>query len=297
MFKKKQGYTLAELLVVVAILGIIATTVIPSMVRFYKNATDPVKRSARSLSQIMQVARMYAMTYHVNTGVVYRDDYVPVPLTNLNGQQGIITGPITLHALVGASVMYEISRSNNEEFDSIRNRFGFPESWDSFYVPIESRSGYGEYVDFEAGVVLTYVEIKNLNIEKVLEPVPVLYSLKDKCENNLSPTVINPELLGLRMVNVPFLNLEYSPSASAAYNGEECEIVWSTKWFAHIFSPTGRLLPAGDTKERYKLAFVDITNAEPVIVQEEIQLPDIWVTHRISSITLYRVTGRIQADL
>ncbi len=293
MFKKKQGFTLTELLVVMAILGILIATVVPSMVRFYKNATDPVKQSARSLSQIMQVARMYAITYHVNTGVVYKDDYVPVPLTNVAGEQGIVTGSFTLHALVGASVMYEISRSNNEGFDDIRNRFGFPESWSSFYVPIESRSGYGGYMDFGGETILTLVDFRNL--EGVVEPIPILYSLIDKCGNNLPTPVATPDLLGLRIVNIPLLDLEGSPSASAAYSGEECEINRNTKWFAHIFSPGGRLLPSGQTKERYTIGFVDITNAEPVIAQANFQGQ--MVTHRISLLNLYRATGRVQAGL
>lgn len=107
--------------------------------------------------------------------------------------------------------------------------------------------------------------------------------------------VATPDLLGLRIVNIPLLDLEGSPSASAAYSGEECEINRNTKWFAHIFSPSGRLLPSGQTKERYTIGFVDITNAEPVIAQANFQGQ--MVTHRISLLNLYRATGRVQAGL
>ncbi len=290
---KKQGYTLTELLVVIGIVGMLTLISIPSIFRFYRDATDPVKRTARDLAQIMQVARIYASTYRVNTAVVYSDVFVPVPVTNVETSQGIITGDRHIHALVSASVMYEISRKNNEGFDDIRDRLGFPDSWDSIYVPIESKSEYGLNKRFESGVILCNVEFRdNIVVPNSLTiTVPLLRSID---EGN------STSLLGLTKVNVPFLDLEYTVQASLAYSDGSGN---KYSWYAHIFKPDGKLVPSSNVfvKERYTLALVDATSSEPVVlpanIQGQVPANAIWVTHNMSLLSLFRVTGRIRTEL
>ncbi len=290
--RKKQGYTLTELLVVIGIVGMLTLISIPSIFRFYKDATDPVKRTARELAQIMQVAKIYAMTYRVNTAVVYSDVFVPVPMTNVETNQGVITGERHIRALVSAAVMYEISKKNNEGFNDIRDRLGFPDSWDSIYVPIEAKSEYGINRRFEDGVILCNVEFR----ENVLVPnsltleIPLLRSVD---EGNSTAT------LGLTKVNVPFLDLEQTAQAPMAYLSTGAK----SSWYAHIFGPDGKLLPTSNTivKERYVLALVDTTNSEPMIlpanIQGQIPADSVWVTHKMSLLSLFRVTGRIKAEI
>jgi len=289
---KKQGYTLTELLVVIGIVGMLTLISVPSIFRFYKDATDPVKRTARELAQIMQVAKIYAMTYRVNTAVVYGDAFVPVPLTNVETSQGVITGERHIRALVSAAVMYEISKKNNEGFDDIRDRLGFPDSWNRIYVPIEAKSEYGMNRRFEDGIALCNVEFR----ENVVIPnsptieVPLLRSVD---EGN------STALLGLTKVNVPFLDLEQSAQAPMAYLSSGAK----TSWYAHIFGPDGKLIPTSNTmvKERYILALVDTTNSEPMILPKDLQgqIPadSVWVTHRMNLLSLFRVTGRIKTEI
>lgn len=290
---KKQGYTLTELLVVVGIVGMLTLISIPSIFRFYRDATDPVKRTARELAQIMQVAKIYATTYRVNTAVVYSDVFVPVPMTNVETSQGIITGDRHIRALVSAAVMYEISRKNNEGFDDIRDRFGFPESWDSIYVPIEAKSEYGLNRRFEEGVVLCNVELR----ENIITPnsltvtIPLLRSIDEGDSTSL---------MGLSKVNVPFLDLEFSSQAFTAYS-EGSGGKYS--WYAHIFGPDGKLVPTSNTKvkERYILAIVDTMSSEPMVlpanIQGQIPADAVWVTHNMSTLSLFRVTGRVKTEL
>lgn len=289
---RKQGYTLSELLVVVGIIGMLTLISVPSIFRFYKDATDPVKRTARELAQIMQVAKIYATTYRVNTAVVYSDVFVPVPMTNVETSQGVITGERNIRALVSAAVMYEISRKNNDSFDDIRDRFGFPDSWDRIYVPIEAKSEYGMNRRFEDGVVLCNVEFR----ENVVVPnsltltVPLLRSV-DEGDSTA--------LLGLTRVNVPFLDLEQTAQAPMAYLSSGTKF----SWYAHIFGPDGKLFPTSNTmiKERYSLALVDTTNSEPMIlptnIQGQIPAHSVWVTHKMSLLSLFRATGRIKTEI
>lgn len=287
---KKQGYTLTELLVVVGIVGMLTLISVPSIFRFYKDATDPVKRTARELAQIMQVAKIYATTYRVNTAVVYSDVFVPVPMTNVETTQGIITGERHIRALVSAAVMYEISKENNEDFDGIRDRLGFPDSWDSIYVPIEAKSEYGINRRFEDGVILCNVEFRNVVTNSITLEVPLLRSVD---EGNSTAT------LGLTKVNVPFLDLEQTAQAPMAYLNTGAK----SSWYAHIFGPDGKLLPTSNTmvKERYILSLVDTTNSEPMIlpanIQGQIPADSVWVTHKMSLLSLFRVTGRMKTEI
>ncbi len=290
---RKQGYTLTELLVVVGIVGMITLISVPSIFRFYRDATDPVKRTARELAQIMQVAKIYAAIYRVNTAVVYSDVFVPVPITNVETSQGIITGERHIRALVSAAVMYEISKKNNEDFDDIRDRLGFPHTWARIFVPIEARSEYGLNRRFAEGVVLCRVEMRDTVIgpNSFTVKIPVLRSV-DEGDSNSE--------LGLSKVNVPFLDLELTSQAFNAYSGGSGS---KYSWYAHIFGPDGKLVPTSNVqvKELYTLGIVDTMSSEPMVlpasIQEQIPADAVWVTHNMNLLSLFRVTGRIKMEL
>ena len=286
----QKGLTLTELLVVLAIVGILGLITVPSFVRFYFDSTDRVKLTSRELMQILQVARMYAMTYRVNTAVVYSTEVVPVE-TNVvmpNGEPGVGTKS-TFMAIKSAGLMYEISTKNNEYFYGIKRRLGIPDNinWDSFYVPVEpTRVEWGTSQEFPSAVVMCFYREENFSGGWI----PMVYGINE----------INPyESIGLSSIYVPLMYLEGKPHAEEKYLDllERNELDNYTKWYAHVFSPSGKLLTGGPVKERYTFALVDVSRREPLLVRrddgsyvEDLQL----IEHKKNILELYRSTGVVK---
>lgn len=289
---RNKGLTLTELLVVLAIVGLLGLITVPSFVRFYLDSTDRVKLTSRELLQILQTARMYAMTYRVNTAVIYSVDVLPVETNVLmpNGEPGVVTKG-AFRAIKTAAVMYEISRKNNEYFDGIKRRLGIPDvvPWDSFYVPVGStRLDLGSSREFPQGVVMCGYGEMNLDGNSI----PTIFGINEGDAFSM---------MGLSMVYVPLLYLEGRPHAEEKYVDllDRGELNDYTLWYAHIFSPSGKLLQSDAVKERYTFAVVDVTNREPLLVRkrtgvegepsyfEDIRL----VEYKKSMIELYRSSG------
>jgi len=68
---KRQGWSLIELLVVLAIISILGVISIPIMRSF---ARDDMRNGARTVYTMLRAARIYAMSYNVETAVVYELD-------------------------------------------------------------------------------------------------------------------------------------------------------------------------------------------------------------------------------
>jgi prepilin-type N-terminal cleavage/methylation domain-containing protein len=69
----RTGLTMAELLVVVAIIGLMAGIAVPAFVRMGYFSQDPSKQTARRVYSMLRASREYAATHRVNTGVAYID--------------------------------------------------------------------------------------------------------------------------------------------------------------------------------------------------------------------------------
>jgi prepilin-type N-terminal cleavage/methylation domain-containing protein len=67
----RQGWSLVELLVVLAIISILGAISIPIMRSF---ARDDMRNGARTVYTMLRAARMYAMSFNVETAVVYELD-------------------------------------------------------------------------------------------------------------------------------------------------------------------------------------------------------------------------------
>jgi len=295
---KKHGFTLTELLVVLVIIALLGLIFIPSFVRFYLNSSDPLRRTARELAQILQVARMYAITYRVNTAVVYQDVEIPLNMTNVETENsGIIVGTQpSLHILKSAAIMYEISSKNNPNFETIRDRLGVPEDWDNFYVPIRDENESGVLKEFGEGIVVCSVKfMTDVVMPDMLIPVPGPILSWDRSADSYAF-----QLLGLQFVKVPFLDVAETEHASEAYIDEQNTYLW----VAHVFNSFGKLSvsSAVNTKERFIIPLLDISFTPSTLVEvipggESMPVEKQWVNHRIATIELFRSTGRIKINL
>ncbi len=119
----RRGWTLLELLVVIAIIGLLAVISIP-VTRMFER--DDLRAAARTLHTMLRAARMYAMTYNVETAVVYSLDYpferaqdgsgyfAPLEDTILpDPAQVPNTVPLAVRAIRSAAVMYRLPDAFN----------------------------------------------------------------------------------------------------------------------------------------------------------------------------------------
>ncbi|MCX8064120.1 MAG: prepilin-type N-terminal cleavage/methylation domain-containing protein [Candidatus Hydrogenedentes bacterium] len=286
---RNKGLTLTELLVVLAIVGLLGLITVPSFVRFYLDSTDRVRLSAKDLMQIIQTARMYAITYRVNTAVVYSLETSSVE-TNVVSPTGVLDLGIksNFNAIKTAAVMYEISSKNNELFYGIKKRLGIPESiqWESFFVPVEpTRLEIGSSHEFHSGIMMCRYE----EVDFSGKLVPMLYGVSEVNSSNI---------MGLSLIRVPLLYLEGKTHAEEKYEDliSRDELDNYTLWYAHVFAPSGRLLVNGPVRERYTFALVDVSYKEPLLVQmngsygEDPHL----VSHKKVIFELYRSTGVVK---
>jgi len=76
--KKKSGFTLVELLVVIAVIGMLATIVLVSMGGARKRARD-----ARGQSDLRQIMTAFEMKYaEAEVYPLVQDTFVPIPVNN-----------------------------------------------------------------------------------------------------------------------------------------------------------------------------------------------------------------------
>lgn len=119
----RRGWTLLELLVVIAIIGLLAVISIP-VTRMFER--DDLRAAARTLHTMLRAARMYAMTYNVETAVVYSLDYpferaqdgsgyfAPLEDTILSDPAQVPnTVPLAVRAIRSAAVMYRLPDAFN----------------------------------------------------------------------------------------------------------------------------------------------------------------------------------------
>lgn len=231
----ERGFTLAELLVVLAIGAVLTAFAIPAISNLGLFARDELKGTARDVFSLLQAARIYASTHAVNTAVVYTMDSYVSRDENPNNDPGIIpvidsvTGQ-NIRSLVAVAVMYRLPTKSGP--------------FAGRYVPVPGEEGIFRY--FQGGMVIPLELSKRFGDDvRVISPVqgdpggPVYSSDLPRLAAPAGSTA-EKNLAYLGLTPVPVYPEDRGARAPGGPNLAELEYV---EFFpAHVFSKDGELV-------------------------------------------------------
>lgn len=313
---QRQGLTLVELIVVLAIVGLLTALAVPGLARIGAFSNDKQSRAAREIFQLLRAARVYASTYNVNTAVVYAlDTYVP-PTTDPNNlalapesflQDSLTGAPVRY--IEAAAMMYALPGSEEKFFAPLSSLWqqsrdlatqtanGIPQNctddFDDAFVPAPGDEGAWKALDIDVAVLLrdpdTFVSLYD--------------SLNPRYDIGRDACSVGLPALGMSR-GIPVI-LDYDTLDGEQANGLPADQLaqYLSRFPAHVFTPDGRLLVEGVSQERFtflvgprpdqgldarlndadrpEFVYLD-TNGQPV------------KNYRAVPIEIYRSTGRVK---
>lgn len=265
-----RGFTMVEILVVIAIVALLSAIALPGFVSLSFGARDELNRSVRELYSLMRAARIYAATFNVNTAVVYNlDNFEPLDGGALINPEPVMDSVTGMHVRVvtAAAMMHQLPRTSG--------------SFAGGYVPVPGENG--QFKTF-AGDMVVYLN----------DPVSgetYYYAHASRFQNqglNVNAGEVE-RVHELGMNDSVAVYLEgYGPLADP--NLVVDPLSDPTVLFpAHVFKPSGRLAVGGQERfsvyigpspaEELRIRFVDPENPGEMIFK---------------TIHMYRSTGRVK---
>lgn len=227
--KGARGFTLTELLVVVAIGALVTAAAIPAIANLGIFSRNELKGTARELYSLLQAARMYAASQNVNCAVVYVLDNYETPEARPTNDPGLaapvmdpdptVNRPVRL--IVGAALMYELPASSK----------GFQHK----YVPVPGDEG--NFQTFQRGMVIP-LELSKRYSDDVADNIGQLYSL-DTPRLDPSQNLTGVAQIGLTVV--PMYPEGHGANVPGALPEDPAALNDFQYLLAHVFTPAGKL--------------------------------------------------------
>jgi prepilin-type N-terminal cleavage/methylation domain-containing protein len=273
--RREQGFSLVELIVVMAIIATLAALAVPGIAMLRPGAKQELSRANREIYTLLRAAKIYASTYNVDTAVAFFE----APEFTSSSPAGIMSA---------AAVFYKLPKDKVQSCIII-NDAGNSEQRNFDYLPLPNDSG--QFREFP-GRFIVYLP-PNWPPDGVV--------IEDTTDSNDTFTAVS----GSKNINT------YLPSSDpgefildfATHRANDmniCDDPERVRTFpAYIFEPSGRI-DSGSSKERLTLYVAprpdEDSSVRLIDPEYTLEIPgqfDITqLVHR--TIHLYKSTGRLK---
>jgi prepilin-type N-terminal cleavage/methylation domain-containing protein len=316
--KRNRGFTMVELLVVIAMIAILSALALPAISKFRSTARDDLNSASRELHSLLTMAQIYASTYNVNTAVVYAVDNWTDPATDPenDGAGAGVENPVTdsvlntpVRAITAAAVMFQL-RGSKDAFDLAQPGQDC-EGGQDVYVPVPGR--VGNFSTFPGETALLFDDITNSMNDTSIggsTPNPMLFPRLgdlnggDNLDNRISSAarVGDTQALGMQLIEAIPERLEWDEKGMDVVAAELTDLVDDAPVFlAHVFTPAGAMDTPESTKERYTVLIAPRPDARHDLRLFDPAVVDFYNPPASSNnnliyvpIHLYSSTGRIR---
>lgn len=258
---RNQGITLIELLIVLAIVGLLTTVAIPFVIQAGLLSGNKADLAGRELFNMLRAAKVYAGTYNVDTGLAYSVRTVDDSFTS--GNVGIVDA-------VGL-----VRRLRREELEAMNFS---PE--DELYVPVATGDSVFTFIANESCILPNFFfDRDGQPVDSALKAVTILdRESLTPIEPRLNANLGVPTPQDLFMIDPSDPNQFVFPATVFNSSGEVTGVLAKQRIRIRV-GP----LPTADPDDR----FVDST----VLTPGNIGDPDNLIH---TEVTLYVATGRVK---
>lgn len=272
---KNQGLTLIELLIVLAIVGLLSSVAIPFVIQAGLLSGNKSNLAGRELFNMLRAAKVYAGTYNVDTALAYT---VRTVEDSFSGEKvGIVDA---------MGLVRRLKRSELGELGNELSALGFDFD-DELYVPVGTGGDAFRLVANDSCI------LQSLFFE--YRPKRDVLVAADSALKAI--TILDARSIGVSVMT-PRLNANLAPDPLGLFMNDPTD---SDQFVfpAHVFNPSGEVT-GFSTKQRIKLRVGPLPTADPddrfvdsalVINPDNIHDPANLIH---TEVTLYTAMGRVK---
>ena len=278
--KSTTGITLVELIVVLAIIGIMTALALPGIARLGTGSRNELNRAARETFTLLRAAKIYAATYRVDTAVVYSPEKL-FPDESDPGDSDFIAASSTIRRVGALAVFFK-------PLQPPPSMNGCP----GCFIPIPGESGQFAPLPQDTTIILEEVIVSDVrdfrDIDDDGDRQEVRFQRFDLGDLQLRERTVYQNL-GMKRITIGGLDSNVIDGIYSEFYTKMTRPDGSTTFFpAHVFKSSGRMDTDSTSKERVRIYVAP----SPELPELDRIDPEIGLV--ATPIDLYRSTGRVK---